>query len=65
MAAWGAKHGAEQVYRSSYWNAFGMVSAARPNGRAFQPIPIGTRREAAYEEGSDYRACEALGPMYK
>ena len=70
MAAWGANHGAvcyghvgadlitlasilripvcmhnvsaDQVYRPSYWNAFGMD-----------------------EEGSDYRACEALGPMYK
>jgi L-fucose isomerase len=42
MAAWGANHGADQVYRPSYWNAFGMDT-----------------------EGSDYRACEALGPMYK
>jgi L-fucose isomerase len=69
MAAWGANHGAvcyghvgadlitlasilripvcmhnvaaDQVYRPSYWNAFGMD-----------------------EEGSDYRACSALGPMY-
>ncbi len=54
---------AEAVYRPSYWNAIGMVSAARPNGREFQPIPIGTRREAAYEEGNNYRACEALSPM--
>jgi hypothetical protein len=38
MAAWGANHGAEAVYRPSYWNAFGMVSAARPNGRAFDPF---------------------------
>jgi L-fucose/D-arabinose isomerase len=29
---------ADQVYRPSYWNAFGMVSAARPNGRAFDPF---------------------------
>jgi L-fucose isomerase len=69
MAAWGANHGAicyghigadlitlasmlripvnmhnvdaTQVYRPSYWNAFGMDN-----------------------EGSDYRACTALGPLY-
>ncbi len=69
MANWGANHGAvsyghigadlitlgamlripvnmhnvaaDDIFRPSYWNAFGM-------GR----------------EGSDYRACEALGPMY-
>ena len=32
----------EQIFRPSYWNAFGMD-----------------------KEGSDYRACAALGPMYK
>jgi len=32
----------DQVYRPSYWNAFGMDT-----------------------EGSYYRACEALGPMYR
>lgn len=69
MAAWGANHGAisyghigadlitlasilripvcmhnvdsGQVYRPSYWSAFGMDS-----------------------EGSDYRACKTLGPLY-
>lgn len=69
MAAWGANHGAisyghigadlitlasilripvcmhnvdsSQVYRPSYWSAFGMDS-----------------------EGSDYRACKTLGPLY-
>ncbi|GHV62445.1 L-fucose isomerase [Spirochaetia bacterium] len=33
---------ADQVYRPSYWNSFGMD-----------------------REGSDYRACAALGPLYK
>ena len=70
MANWGANHGAisyghigadlislasmlripvamhnvpvEQVFRPSYWNAFGMDP-----------------------EGSDYRACASLGPLYK
>ncbi|MDR0465129.1 MAG: L-fucose isomerase [Treponema sp.] len=32
----------DQIFRPSYWNAFGMD-----------------------KEGSDYRACAALGPMYK
>ena len=32
----------EQIFRPSYWNAFGMD-----------------------KEGADYRACAALGPMYK
>ena len=32
----------EQIFRPSYWNAFGMDN-----------------------EGADYRACAALGPMYK
>jgi len=32
----------EQIFRPSYWNAFGMD-----------------------KEGADYRACSALGPMYK
>ncbi|MCL2043129.1 MAG: L-fucose isomerase [Treponema sp.] len=32
----------EQIFRPSYWNAFGMD-----------------------KEGSDYRACAALGPMYR
>ena len=70
MAHWGANHGAisyghigadlislaailripvamhnvpaEQIFRPSYWNAFGMDP-----------------------EGADYRACSALGPLYK
>jgi len=70
MSNWGANHGAisyghigadlislaamlripvamhnvpsQQVFRPSYWNAFGMD-----------------------KEGSDYRACAALGPLYK
>jgi L-fucose isomerase len=32
----------DQIFRPSYWNAFGMD-----------------------KEGADYRACSALGPMYR
>jgi L-fucose isomerase len=70
MAAWGANHGAV---------CYGHVGADLITLASILRIPVcmhNVSAEAVYrpsywnafgmdEEGSDYRACEALGPMYK
>jgi L-fucose isomerase len=70
MAAWGANHGAV---------CYGHVGADLITLASILRIPVcmhNVPAEAVYrpsywnafgmdEEGSDYRACEALGPMYK